>query len=89
MAIETIGKYQLHLTAYELPGTGRWDPFVTIERFDDARGDFVCVVERHHAAGGPLASHDAAIEAAREEGTRLIASGALGPLEHPTAGPAG
>jgi hypothetical protein len=77
MAIETIGKYQLHLLAYEMPGSDQWDPFVTIERFDDARQDFVCVVERRHAADEPSASYKEAIEVARRFGTRLIETGAL------------
>lgn len=77
MAIETIGKYQLHLFAYELPAADQWDPFVTIERFDDGRGDFVCVVERRHAADKPCATYDEAIEAARRMGTRLIESNTL------------
>lgn len=77
MAIETIGNYQLHLIAYEAPAAGLWDPFVTILRFDDAAGDFKCVLEKHHAAEQPLASYDEAIDAARRTGNALIDAGTV------------
>jgi hypothetical protein len=77
MAIETIGHYQLHLTAYEVAGTGLWDPFVTILRFDDAAADFKCVLEKHHASDTPLPSHDEAIECARRAGSALVETGNL------------
>jgi hypothetical protein len=77
MAIEQIGNYQLHLIAYELPGDGQWDPFVTIDRFDDERRDFVRVVELRHAADKPCATYDLAIETARRFGTQLVESNAL------------
>jgi hypothetical protein len=76
MAIETIGNFQLHLTAYELP-SGLWDPFVTVLKFDDAEQDFICVAEKLHGSAEPLATHDLAIEAARRTGTALIESGRL------------
>jgi hypothetical protein len=75
MAIETIGKYQLHLIAYELPGSGRWDPFVTIHRFDDATEDFQCVVEKYHASEATFATYSEAIDEARRVGNTLIESG--------------
>ncbi|MDB5823195.1 MAG: hypothetical protein JWR21_1899 [Herminiimonas sp.] len=77
MATEKIGNYQLHLLAYELPGDGQWDPFVTIDRFDEARSDFVRVVDRRHAAEKPLPTYDLAIEAARRFGTQLVESNTL------------
>jgi hypothetical protein len=77
MAIETIGHYQLHLIAYEVSGTGLWDPFVTIFRFDDDAGDFKCVLEKHHASDKPLPSHEEAIEVARRIGTALVEAGNL------------
>lgn len=75
MAIETIGHYQLHLIAYEVGGTGLWDPFVTIFRFDENAADFKCVLEKHHASERPLPSHDAAIETARQVGSALVEAG--------------
>ena len=71
MAIETIGDYQLHLVAYELP-SGSWDPFVTVLKFDDATQDFICVAEKLHGSTAPLPTHDQAIDAARRTGTALI-----------------
>lgn len=73
MQIETIGKYQLHLIAHEV-GPSRWDPFVTVMKFDDAVQDFVCVLEKHHA-GTARASYEDAIEVARETGTNFMRSG--------------
>lgn len=75
MQIETIGKYQLQLIARELPGSGKWDPFVTIMRFDDAAQDFKCVMDRRHASDHPFPSYEEAIDAARRAGTALIESG--------------
>jgi hypothetical protein len=77
MATENIGNYQLHLLAYELPVDGQWDPFVTIDRFDEERRDFVRVVDRRHAADKPCATYDLAIEAARRFGTELVESNTL------------
>jgi hypothetical protein len=77
MAIETIGKYQLHLIAYELPASNLWDPFVTILKFDDEAQDFRCMVEKHHVSDNPLASYDEAIDAARRVGTAMIETGRL------------
>jgi len=75
MQIETIGKYQLHLIAHELPGAGKWDPFVTIMRFDDEAQDFKCVVDKRRAGDQPYPSYEEAIDAARRAGSALIQSG--------------
>ena len=72
MQIETIGKYQLHLLAHELPGGREWDPFVTILKFDDAAGDFRCVVEKRRASETPAPTYEQAIEVARRVGTALL-----------------
>ena len=73
--IETIGDYQLHLFAYELPASGLWDPFVTILKFDDKAQDFKCVREKHHASEEGFATYEEAIDEARRAGTALIDSG--------------
>lgn len=75
MSIETVGKYQLHLLAYEIPGAAKWESFVTINRFDDAAQDFVCVTEKHPVSSQAYASYDEAIEAARRFGNAAIAEG--------------
>jgi hypothetical protein len=72
MAIETIGKYQAHLFAYELPESGRWEPFLKIDRFDDQAQDFKCVVDNRRAGGETFESYDAAIEEARRVANKLI-----------------
>lgn len=72
--IETVGDYQLHLFAYELP-SGRWDPFVTILKFDDKAQDFKCVIEDHHASEETYATYDEAIDEARRAGNALINAG--------------
>lgn len=72
MQIETIGKFQLHLSAREI-AESRWDPFVTVMKFDDESEDFVCVLEQHHA-GDPRASYEEAIEAARAAGSAFMQS---------------
>jgi hypothetical protein len=78
MQIETIGKYQLQLIAHEVPGVEkRWDPFVTIFRFDDDRQDFKCVLEKRRAADRSYANYEEAIDAARRAGTAFIDSGTL------------
>jgi hypothetical protein len=77
MAYETIGEYQLHLFAYELSETGKWDPFVTIMKFDNQSQDFKCVLERHHVSEVPFASYDEAIDEARRVGSALIEEGKL------------
>jgi hypothetical protein len=75
MQIETIGKYQLHLVAHEVAGGQRWDPFITILKFDDAKGDFRCVVEKRHAATEAFDTYEKAIEVARLVGTSMIEKG--------------
>jgi hypothetical protein len=72
MQIETVGKYQIHLFAYELPVSGQWDPFVTILEFNDEAKDFICIVDRHHAAETAFATYDEAIDQARRVGTAMI-----------------
>ena len=74
MQIETVGKYQLHLIAIELPD-GRWDPFVTIFKFDDTVQDFICVLGKRRAAKAPCANYDEAIDAARRAGSAYMQSG--------------
>lgn len=73
--IETVGNYQLHLFAYELPQSGLWDPFVTILRFDDMRQDFVVVLEKHHVSNKAFATYDEAVSEARRTGTAMIEQG--------------
>jgi len=77
MQIETIGKYQLQFIAHELGSSGEWEPFITILKFDDARQDFVCVLEKRHASDHRFSDYEEAIEAARQTGNRLIAEGRL------------
>jgi hypothetical protein len=77
MAIETIGHYQIHLFAYELPGSGQWDPFVTILRFDEQAQDFKCILEKHHASEQAFATYDEALDEARRVGTALIEAGKI------------
>jgi hypothetical protein len=72
MAIETVGKFQLHLIAYELPGSGKWDPFVTIHKFEDEIQDFICIVEKYHASDQAFETYDEAIAEARRAGNALI-----------------
>lgn len=75
MAIETIGKYQLHLYALEVVGTSKWDPYLRIDKFDDDAQDFKCLVENRLVSDTPFATHDEAIEHARRTGNRLIKEG--------------
>ncbi|MES2537559.1 MAG: hypothetical protein V4632_17000 [Pseudomonadota bacterium] len=77
MAIETIGKYQLHLIAYELPESGRWEPFLTIHKFDDDIKDFKCIVEKHRVSEQKFDTYDEAIDHARKAGNTLIETGIL------------
>lgn len=75
MAIETVGKYQLHLIAQEAAVAGKgWDPYVSIYKFDDVRQDFVCIVEKHPASDSPLPTYEHAIEVARRVGNAMIES---------------
>jgi hypothetical protein len=75
MATETIGKYQLHLIAYELPGSGQWEPYLTIDKFDDEIQDFKCVVEKYRVSDDSFGSYAEAIEEARRVGNALIKAG--------------
>lgn len=72
MATETIGKYQLHLFAYEMPGSGTWEPYLKIDKFDEAKQDFVCVLDKYRVTETPLESYESAIEAARRMGNQLV-----------------
>jgi hypothetical protein len=77
MAIETIGRYQLHLFAHQLPGSGEWDPYFKIDKFNDETGDFECVVDKRLASDKPLATYDEAIEQARRAGNMMIREGKM------------
>lgn len=72
MATETIGKYQLHLFALEMPESGKWEPYLKIDKFDDAMQDFVCVLDKHRVTDEALDSYESAIDAARRAGNRLV-----------------
>lgn len=72
MQIETIGKYQLHLIAHELAGSGLWEPYVAIFKFDDKRQDFVCIIEKRRVSEQGFADYEDAIEVARRAGNELI-----------------
>jgi hypothetical protein len=75
MAFETVGNYQIHLMAYELPGPGCWDPFVTILKFDEQAQDFKCILEKHHVSDAAFATYDEAIDEARRVANALIETG--------------
>ncbi|HEY8606658.1 MAG TPA: hypothetical protein VIM12_06055 [Noviherbaspirillum sp.] len=70
MQIETVGQYQLHLIAHELPAGG-WDPFVSIYRFDSRADNFQCVLDKRHVEGR-FESYEDAIDAAVRAGNTLI-----------------
>lgn len=73
MAIETYGKYQLHLIAYQLPEQGRWAPYLMIHKFDDRSGSFACVLDKHRVAGDAVfETYEEAIDAARNAGNALL-----------------
>lgn len=72
MAIETIGKYQMHLFAYQLPGNGQWDPYLKVDKFDDEAQDFVCVVENRPVSDKPFPTYEEAIEQARRVANLMI-----------------
>lgn len=74
MQIETIGKYQLHLIAHEVPGGG-WDPYVSVFKFDDEAQDFICIVEKHRASDHAIADYNEAIKAAACAGNAYIKTG--------------
>ena len=79
MAIETVGKYQLHLVAHQLSENGQWAPYLMIDQFDDASDGFRCVLDRHRVAGDRVfATYEEAIEAARQAGNALLDAGTVG-----------
>jgi hypothetical protein len=55
-----------------LPGSGKWDPFVTIHKFEDEIQDFICIVEKYHASDQAFETYDEAIAEARRAGNALI-----------------
>lgn len=76
MAKETIGRYQLHLIARQVSGSGKWAPYLVIERFDDSAGDFKLVLETQRVAGdAEFDTEEAAEEAARQHGNILVREG--------------
>ena len=77
MQIETIGKYQLHLVAQELPASDLWEPYFSIFRFDDELEDFTCVVEKQRVSEQGYPDYEAAIEAARRAGNVLLEKGQI------------
>jgi hypothetical protein len=78
MAIETVGKYQLHLVAYQLPENGQWAPYLMIHKFDDGSDSFQCVLDRHRVAGDRVfATYEEAIEAARHAGNAVLEAGTV------------
>lgn len=77
MATETIGNYQMTLTAEEISGGGGWRPYITILKFDDRTKDFRCVLDGHRAWEEPLATYPEAIEKAREVANTLVRAGTL------------
>jgi hypothetical protein len=72
MQVETVGNYQIHLIAHELPPPGGWDPFVEIYQFDEEKQDFRCVLEKRRVSERALPSYEAAIEAARHFGNGMV-----------------
>lgn len=74
MQIETVGHFQLHLIAHELPGN-KWDPFVSIFKFDEEAQDFKCMHEKQRAAEQLQDSYEEAIDAARRAGNALLERG--------------
>jgi hypothetical protein len=73
MAIETCGKYQLHLIAHQLPENGRWAPYLMIHKFDDSSSRFACVLDKHRVAGDTVfETYDEAITAARDAGNAIL-----------------
>jgi hypothetical protein len=72
MATETLGKYQLHLFALEMPGSSKWEPYLKIDKFDDAKQDFVCVLDKYRVTDEVFETYESAIEAARKAGNQLV-----------------
>lgn len=72
MQIETTGNYQIHMIAHEDHAAG-WDAYITVMQFDEALGDFRCVLERHKVTDHAFVSYEQAIEAARHAGNAFMA----------------
>ncbi len=73
MAIETYGKHQLHLIAYQLPENGQWAPYLMIHKFDDESANFKCVLEKHRVGDDAVfPTYDEAINEARRVGNALL-----------------
>lgn len=68
---EHLGPYTLHLLAWQL-ADGRWDPFITVDKFDESAGDFLCVAEKQRVSAEGFATYEEAIEAARLAGNRMV-----------------
>lgn len=77
MATETIGNYQVTLTAEEIAGGGGWRPYITVLKFDDLTKDFRCVLNGHRACEEPLPTYPEAIEKAREVANALVRADTL------------
>lgn len=72
--IETVGKYQLHLFALQSQEHGHWTPYLTIHRFDDATGNFECILEKQRVTDNNVFGSEAqAIEEARRAGNAWVA----------------
>ena len=68
---ETVGPYSLHFIAYPA-ADGTWRPFITIDKFEQNLHDFRRIVEKQPVHVSGFSSRQAAIEAARQEGNRMI-----------------
>ncbi|WP_019140809.1 hypothetical protein [Noviherbaspirillum massiliense] len=77
MATETIGNYQLDLTAEEISGGGGWRPYLTALRFDEESKAFKCVLHGYRACEETFSTYPEAIEKAREVANTLIESGRI------------
>lgn len=75
MATETVGHYQMHLTALQVPGKESWAPYLVIDRFDEAAGAFLPALDKHRVdPGAEFPSYEDAIEAARRAGNAWVAA---------------
>lgn len=77
MQIETLGKYQIHLIAHELPASNLWEPYVSIFKFDDELQDFSCILEKRRVSEQGFPDYEAAIEAARRAGNAFVETGQI------------
>lgn len=72
--IETVGNYQLHLYALQSSSQGTWTPYLTVHRFNDATGNFDCILEKRRVSDNNVFANEAqAIEEARRAGNTWIA----------------